>query len=150
VTAPRPAAPASPVIRLKRIYAPASGEDGTRILVDRLWPRGISKARAALALWCRDAAPSTELRRWFGHDPDRWAAFRERYRAELRANDAALSSLRDLIRRGPVTLLYAARDEDHNEAVVLRDVLLEQAGAGSWAQGAPPRRPGDPRPRLHL
>lgn len=150
MTAPRPAASPSPVIRVKRIYAPASGEDGTRVLVDRLWPRGISKARAALALWCRDAAPSTELRRWFGHDPDRWAAFRERYRAELRANDAALSSLRDVIRRGPVTLLYAARDEAHNEAVVLRDVLLDQAGAGSWPQGAPPRRPGDPRPRLHL
>jgi uncharacterized protein YeaO (DUF488 family) len=149
VTGHRPAAPASPVIRLKRIYAPASGEDGTRVLVDRLWPRGISKVRAALTLWCRDAAPSTELRRWFGHGPDRWPAFRERYRAELRANDAALSCLRDLVRQGPVTLLYAARDEAHNEAVVLRDVLLDQAGADSGAQGGTPRRPGDPRPRLH-
>lgn len=143
------APPASPVIRLKRIYAPAAEEDGIRVLVDRLWPRGVSKDRAALALWCRDAAPSTELRRWFGHDPDRWAAFQDRYRAELRANDAALSPLRDLVRRGPVTLLYAARDEAHNEAVVLRDVLLDQAGAGSWPQGAPPRSPGDPRPRPH-
>lgn len=113
-------------IRLKRIYAPAAEHDGFRVLVDRLWPRGVSKARAALTLWCKDAAPSTELRRWFGHDPDHWAEFRDRYREELRANSVALAPLRDLIRQGPVTLLYAARDERHNEAVVLREFLVDE------------------------
>ena len=111
--------------RVKRIYAPPAPEDGARVLVDRLWPRGISKARAALALWARDVAPSTSLRRWFNHDPALWAEFRRRYRGELCANDAALAPLRDLARQGPVTLLYAARDEDHNEAVVLRDYLAD-------------------------
>ena len=110
-------------VGIKRIYAPADAGDGARVLVDRLWPRGVSKARAALALWCKDAAPSTELRQWFGHEPARWDEFRRRYRAELRGNDAALAPLRDLASQGPVTLLYAARDERHNEAVVLRDVL---------------------------
>lgn len=114
-----------PAIRLKRIYAPAAPHDGARVLVDRLWPRGVSKARAALTLWCKDAAPSTELRQWFGHDPSRWDEFRRRYRAELRHRDAALAAIRDLAGHGPVTLLYAARDERHNEAVVLREVLLE-------------------------
>ncbi len=111
--------------RVKRIYAPPAPEDGARVLVDRLWPRGISKAHAALGLWARDVAPSTGLRRWFNHDPALWAEFRRRYRAELRANDAALAPLRTLARQGPVTLLYAARDEDHNEAVVLRDYLAD-------------------------
>lgn len=111
--------------RLKRIYAPAEEGDGARVLVDGLWPRGVSKARAALTLWCKDAAPSTELRRWFGHDPACWEEFRRRYRAELREKDDALAPLRDLAARGVVTLLYAARDERHNEAVVLREVLLQ-------------------------
>jgi len=138
VTATKPAMPALPIIRLKRIYAPAAEpDDGFRILVDRLWPRGMSKARADLALWCKDAAPSTELRQWFGHAPDRWAAFQERYRAELHANEAALAPLRDLLRRGSVTLLYAARDEQHNEAVVLRAFLLDGRDARS---GPAPRR----------
>ncbi len=114
-------------IRLKRIYAPPSEHDGARILVDRLWPRGISKLRAALTLWCKDAAPTAELRQWFGHAPARWDEFRRRYRAELRGGGAALAPIRDLLHRGPVTLLFAARDERHNEAVVLRDVLLEGA-----------------------
>ena len=117
---------AAPGIRIKRIYAPAEAADGARVLVDRLWPRGVSKARAALALWCKDAAPSTALRQWFGHEPARWAEFRRRYRAELQANGAALAPLRDLAARGTVTLLYAARDEQHNEAVVLREVLGER------------------------
>lgn len=140
-------------IRLKRIYAPAAGHDGIRVLVDRLWPRGMSKARAALALWCKDAAPSTELRRWFAHDPRRWAEFRDRYRSELRANTAALAPLRDLIRQGPVTLLYAARDERHNEAVVLREFLLEQADAdrpaGGWRHEGPAAAPGGFAVRSH-
>lgn len=111
-------------VRLKRVYAPASAEDGTRVLVDRLWPRGVSKARAALGSWNKDAAPSTELRQWFGHDPARWEGFRERYRAELKHNPEAVEALHTLARQGPVTLLFGARDEVHNEAVVLREVLL--------------------------
>ncbi len=111
-------------IHVKRIYAPASPEDGARVLVDRLWPRGVSKARAALTLWCRDAAPSTELRQWFGHDPARWAEFRRRYRAELAADAAALAPIRALAAKGTVTLLFGARDETHNEARVLCEYLL--------------------------
>lgn len=117
-------------VHIKRIYEPASPDDGRRLLVDRLWPRGVSKARADLDAWLRDVAPSTELRKWFGHDPARWDEFVRRYRAELAANPAALQPLLDAARRGPVTLLYAARDEVHNEAVVLRDVLLERLATG--------------------
>ncbi len=124
----RPAA-----IRLKRIQAPAGPDDGARVLVDRLWPRGISKARAALALWCREVAPSTELRRWFGHDPARWDEFQRRYRAELQDADDALETLRQMARAGPVTLLFAAHDEQHNQAVVLRDVLLSKARGSASA-----------------
>lgn len=124
---PAPEAPAGR-IRVRRIYAPATEEDGARVLVDRLWPRGVSKTRAALALWCKDAAPSTELRQWFGHDPERWAEFRRRYVAELRTREAALRPIRDLARAGPVTLLFGARDEQHNEAVVLRDFLAGSGG----------------------
>ncbi len=111
-------------VRLKRVYAPASADDGARVLVDRLWPRGVSKARAALGSWSKDAAPSTELRQWFGHDPARWESFCERYRAELKHSPEAVEALRILARQGPVTLLFGARDEVHNEAVVLREVLL--------------------------
>ena len=114
----------APDIRLKRIYTPPAAEDGARVLVDRLWPRGVAKARAALSLWCKDAAPSTGLRQWFSHDPARWAEFQRRYRAELAAKDAALAPIRVLAKDGPVTLLFAARDEARNEAVVLRDHLL--------------------------
>lgn len=114
-----------PALRMKRVYDPAAPHDGARVLVDRLWPRGLSKARAALTLWCKDVAPSTELRQWFGHDPARWAEFRRHYRAELRGNAAGLAPIRDLMQQGPVTLLYAARDQRHNEAVVLREYLLE-------------------------
>ena len=110
-------------IRLKRAYAPATPDDGVRILVDRLWPRGVSKARAALDDWDKDIAPSTELRQWFGHDPAKWDEFQRRYRAELQGHQALLDQLRDQARKGVVTLVYGARDELHNEAVVLRDVL---------------------------
>ncbi|TRW95948.1 DUF488 domain-containing protein [Paracoccus sp. M683] len=126
MTRPIPAAN----IRLKRAYQPASPDDGRRILVDRLWPRGVSKQKAALDDWMRDIAPSTELRQWFGHDPDRWAGFQARYRDELRAHGAALDHLRDLARDGIVTLIFGARDQAHNEAVVLRDVLLGQGNEG--------------------
>lgn len=120
----KPSIPASH-LRLKRAYEPAGPEDGVRILVDRLWPRGVSKADAALDDWMKDVAPSAELRRWFGHDPARWAEFRLRYRAELRRHAPQLDQLRALAAAGTVTLVYAARDEEHNDAVVLRDAIAE-------------------------
>lgn len=106
--------------RIKRVYEPAAKSDGKRILVDRVWPRGISKQEAALADWVKEVAPSTELRQWFGHKPERFEEFRKRYKAELKGN-AALEALRGLA--GTVTLVYGAKDEDHNQAVVLRDLL---------------------------
>ncbi len=118
-----PSVPASN-LRLKRAYEPAGPGDGARILVDRLWPRGVSKAKAALDDWVKDIAPSTELRKWFGHDPARWSEFQRRYRAELRGQAKALDSLRERARAGVVTLVYGAHDEEHNDAVVLRGVLL--------------------------
>jgi uncharacterized protein YeaO (DUF488 family) len=109
--------------RLKRIYAPPASEDGQRILVDRIWPRGISREKAALTAWPRLVAPSDELRKWFGHDPMRWDVFRRRYVAELDANTACVSELRSLLAKEPSTLLFGARDADHNNAVVLADYL---------------------------
>jgi len=109
-------------IRVKRVYEPAADSDGVRILVDRIWPRGISRHDAHIADWKKDVAPSTELRKWFGHQPARWTEFRRRYRAELKHNPAALE-LRTSIRHRTVTLVYGARDEDHNQALVLMDFL---------------------------
>ena len=111
-------------IRLKRAYEPPATGDGHRVLVDRLWPRGVSKSDAAIDDWLKALAPSTDLRKWFGHAPDRWEEFRKRYRAELTGHDNELDRLRDAARNGTVTLVYAARDETHNDAVVLREVLL--------------------------
>jgi uncharacterized protein YeaO (DUF488 family) len=112
-------------VRLKRAYEPAAENDGERILVDRLWPRGIRKEKAAIDRWEKALAPSTDLRKWFAHDPDRWAEFQTRYKAELRDHDEEVSALRELAAHKPVTLVYSARDEQHNDAVVLRDVLLK-------------------------
>jgi uncharacterized protein YeaO (DUF488 family) len=112
-------------IRLKRAYEPAGTSDGERILVDRLWPRGVSKDRAALDQWMKEIAPSAELRTWFGHDPARWDEFRRRYAEELHRRPDLLRDLRSRARRGPVTLVYSAHDEAHNDAIVLRDVLLD-------------------------
>jgi uncharacterized protein YeaO (DUF488 family) len=110
-------------IRIKRVYHPASPDDGQRILVDRLWPRGLSKAAANLTLWLKAISPSEDLRKWFGHDPALWPEFHRRYTAELDTNPAATAELRDLLQTGPVTLLYAAHDAEHNNAVVLADYL---------------------------
>jgi uncharacterized protein YeaO (DUF488 family) len=110
-------------VRIKRVYEAASKDDGARVLVDRVWPRGITKEDAALALWLKDIAPSTALRKWFGHDPARWDAFRERYRRELDTNGPAVGQLRELIHAGPVTLLYGARDTAHNQAVALAEYI---------------------------
>jgi uncharacterized protein YeaO (DUF488 family) len=111
------------MIRLKRVYEPPSRTDGARILVDRLWPRGLTKERAAVTLWLKDVAPSTELRKWFGHDPARWKQFQARYRKELREKKDALELLKRKGNAHTVTLVYAARDEQHNEALVLKRVL---------------------------
>jgi uncharacterized protein YeaO (DUF488 family) len=111
-------------VRLKRAYEPRSADDGTRILVDRLWPRGVSKKQAAIDQWVKDIAPSTELRRWFGHDPDRWEEFRRRYAKEVHQKADLLQQLRSLARKGPITLVYAARDEEHNAAIELRELIL--------------------------
>jgi uncharacterized protein YeaO (DUF488 family) len=115
-------------VRLKRAYEPPAPEDGQRILIDRLWPRGIRKADARLNQWMKQIAPSTALRTWFDHDPRRWDEFRRRYRAELKQSAAELSELRGLARKGRVTLLYSARDEAHNDAVVLREFVLGRTG----------------------
>ena len=114
-------------IALKRAYEEADANDGTRVLVDRLWPRGLSKERARVDAWLKEVAPSDELRRWFGHDPDKFAEFRKRYEAELASESGkeAVTKLRELVKRGHVTLLFAARDMEQNNAVVLRDVLMK-------------------------
>ena len=110
-------------IKLKRAYESPARTDGTRVLVDRLWPRGISKKAARIDLWLREIAPSAELRKWFNHDPAKWAQFRQKYSRELDANGAVVDQLRELLRRGTVTLVYGAKDEEHNDAVALRDYL---------------------------
>jgi uncharacterized protein YeaO (DUF488 family) len=110
-------------IRLKRAYEKPSPEDGLRVLVERLWPRGLSKERAAVDLWIKDVAPSPELRRWFHHDPALWDEFQRRYRAELRENNDAVEELRQKCRGRTVTFVYAARDEEHNSARLLKDYL---------------------------
>ncbi len=121
---------------LKRIYDPPATADGKRVLVDRVWPRGVTKDEAKLDLWLKDVAPSTALRKWFGHDPARWPAFRERYRLEL-ADNPALDTLKTLARaKDRLTLLYAARDTQHNQAVVLRELL-----AAADADGVRLQRP---------
>jgi uncharacterized protein YeaO (DUF488 family) len=111
-------------VQLKRAYEKPDHGDGRRVLVDRLWPRGVSKADAAIDEWLKDLAPTTELRKWFGHDPQRWDEFQCRYAAEIHGHPELLAHLRGLARHGPITLVYSAHDELHNDAVVLRDVLL--------------------------
>jgi uncharacterized protein YeaO (DUF488 family) len=111
------------VLRLKRAYEPAETSDGRRILVDRLWPRGLSKKRVAIDEWMKELSPSPELRRWFDHDPKKWQEFKRRYAAELEAHPDAWKPMLTKARRGRVTLLYSAHDVEHNNAVVLRDFL---------------------------
>lgn len=115
-------------VRIKRAYEPRGEGEGYRVLVDRLWPRGISKEKLAPDAWIRELSPSDELRKWFGHDPSRWAEFQKRYRREL-ANPEARAALAELTRRaksGPLTLLYAAKDEDHNNAIVIRGLITQR------------------------
>jgi uncharacterized protein YeaO (DUF488 family) len=110
-------------VRLKRAYTPPSSDDGVRVLVDRLWPRGLRKSEAAIDHWLKDVAPSTDLRRWFGHNPSRWDEFCRRYKTELSHHTEALNELRALAQTDRLTLVFAARDELHNEAIVLHDLL---------------------------
>ncbi len=111
---------------LKRAYEAPAHDDGYRVLVDRLWPRGVSKANARIDLWLKEVAPSTALRQWFGHDPAKWAEFRKRYRAELKGNPA-WAQLESLSHQKKLTLVYAARDQVHNEAAVLQELLERDA-----------------------
>jgi uncharacterized protein YeaO (DUF488 family) len=110
-------------VKIRRVYEEAKREDGRRILVDRLWPRGLTKAEAKVDLWLKNIAPSTALRKWFGHEPSKWAEFRRRYSAELERNDDQLSLLKREVSAGNVTLVYGAKDQEHNGAVVLKEVL---------------------------
>jgi len=110
-------------IQVKRAYEPPDGTDGARFLVDRLWPRGVKKESLPVEGWIKEAAPSTPLRKWFGHDPSKWEEFRHRYLQELESRKEALAPIRHALGTGPVTLLYSAKDREHNNAVVLADFL---------------------------
>lgn len=122
-------------LHLKRAYEPPDWRDGRRILVDRLWPRGLSKTAAGIDEWLKELAPSTELRKWFGHDPGKWNEFRRRYRNEIEGHPEELKHLRDLARQSRVTLIYSAHDERHNDAVVLREALMQPRGSDRSQDG---------------
>jgi uncharacterized protein YeaO (DUF488 family) len=113
------------MIKLKRAYEPPAKSDGQRILVERLWPRGITKEKAKIDLWMKEIAPSPELRKWYAHDIEKWAEFKERYLTELKQNKDQLLRLQELIKE-PVTFIYAAKDEEHNSALVLKDLLEDE------------------------
>jgi uncharacterized protein YeaO (DUF488 family) len=108
-------------IKLKRVYEKPDEKDGYRILVDRLWPRGLTKEKAAVDLWLKDIAPTTELRKWFNHDPEKWKEFQKKYLNEIEENKEAVSTLKEHLKKGTVTLLYGAKDEVHNEALVVKN-----------------------------
>ena len=110
-------------IKIKRVYEQPDKDDGLRILVDRLWPRGLTKEKASVDLWLKDIAPSTELRKWCAHDPEKWKRFRGRYETEIRHNHDLIKVLKEKARQGTTTLIYGARDEKHNEALVLKQFL---------------------------
>jgi uncharacterized protein YeaO (DUF488 family) len=112
------------MIRIRRIYDPPAADDGRRVLVDRLWPRGLSREKAHIDEWLKEIAPSDGLRKWFGHDPSRWEEFRERYRDELKGHGGILDRLRAEGKKGRVTLLFAAKDVEHNNAVIIRELLI--------------------------
>lgn len=110
-------------ITIKRVYEAPEKSDGIRILIDRLWPRGVSKEKAKLELWLKDIAPSTKLRKWFGHDPDKWQEFQKKYAEELNQNSEQVEKLQDMLKKGKVTLVFGAKDEQHNDAVVVKEYL---------------------------
>lgn len=114
-------------ITIKRAYESPADEDGVRVLVDRVWPRGVSRDKLKLDAWCKDISPTAELRKWFGHNPAKWDEFRQRYEAELKANTPALDDLREQTGTSKkLTLVYSAKDEEHNQAIVLRDFLTHR------------------------
>lgn len=110
-------------LKIKRVYNAPEKADGFRILVDRVWPRGMTKEKASVDLWLKEIAPTTELRKWFGHDPEKYKEFKKRYEKELKGNKEAVSSIKAHLKKGTVTLVYSAKDEEHNQAVVLQDFL---------------------------
>lgn len=114
-------------IQMKRVYEAPLTSDGKRVLVDRLWPRGLTKEKAKVDLWLKDIAPTTELRKWFGHDPAKWNEFKKRYHEELKKNNEVVAKLVDILKSGKVTLVYSAKDEEHNDAVVLKEYLGKKA-----------------------
>ena len=130
------------MIQLKRVYETTAGTDGVRFLVERLWPRGVRKEALRMDAWLREVAPSTALRRWFGHDPARWNEFQRRYRAELAENPGAWRPLLDATRLGRVTLLFSSHDTGHNNAVALKAFLEDRLEAGSKRRPAARRKPG--------
>jgi len=111
------------VVKIKRVYEPVSKNDGKRVLVDRIWPRGLKKEEARLDEWLREIAPSTELRKWFGHDPKKWPAFKKKYEKELKSHFETIKRIRAEAKKKTVTLLFSARNEDQNQAVALKDIL---------------------------
>src|SRR5579872_1447496 len=113
-------------IHIKRVYEKPDESDGTIILIDRLWPRGLSKGKAKVDIWLKDIAPSTGLRQWFGHDPAKWGEFKKRYVIEIKKNHQVLSQLENLLKEGTVTLVYGAKDEEHNDGVVLKEYLEKE------------------------
>ena len=115
-------------VALKRVYNEPAESDGTRILVDRLWPRGLTKEKAKIDVWLKEIAPSTELRKWFNHEPNKWPEFKKRYQAEMDSNPDAISTLKKHVADGKVTIVYGAKDEEHNDAVVIKQYLDEKSG----------------------
>jgi uncharacterized protein YeaO (DUF488 family) len=117
------------MLKVKRVYEPPAAGDGFRVLVDRVWARGLTKQKARVDLWAKDIAPSTELRKWFGHDPGRWQEFKKRYKQELRSNNALRRLRQELNEHKKATLLYAAKDSEHNNAVALSEILAKAKSA---------------------
>ena len=113
-------------LKLKRAYDPPAKDDGIRILVDCVWPRGVTKEKLQIHHWLRDIAPSTELRKWFGHDPEKWDEFRERYAGELAQKSALVGQIMEQLKHGPVTLVYGAKDEQHNQAAALKEIIIRR------------------------
>lgn len=128
------------MIRLKRVYDDQARNDGTRYLIERLWPRGIRKESLRMDGWLKDAGPSTELRKWFSHDPEKWSEFRRRYFAELSRAPEVLAPIRDAARRGTVTLLYSSHDTEHNNAVALKEYVERKSGSRARASAGGPRQ----------
>lgn len=122
------------MIKLKRVYESMGNDDGKKFLVERLWPRGVKKTVLADAVWLKDVAPSTELRKWFAHDPKKWEEFQRRYRVELKEHQPVLELILEAARRGTVTLLYSSHDTDNNNAVVLRDYLQRKLGSDTQSK----------------